>query len=409
MLGKKKICSLLCASLLAVAVPTVSEAAAAAPKALDGFFKQVRQQNDMGKDEGGEYELLHQRWAGLAVDKDIRSRYPELAAAIERRTQADWDRVQKDRKAMTEDARHFRQDVPHYYHPFAQNVDVLMRRADNYVVSYLEMEATDGAGAHGMYGWQGVNLNTLNGEELALAHVVKDTGKLTKLIVSQLKKDYPHAHFMDMEKQVKSMALQRKLNWTLDPRGITFYFNPYEIAPYAEGLLTVTILYQEHPQLFHESYLQTPQEYAQPFPSDYPLVTSLKDNSWRDVIAVREQRRKLYVELNGKETVWDVPMKDLQPVLIHMKDKKNYLYIDGRTPEGTRQTIVFKLQRDKVQHVGTLPYTFQHKIAVSPTEQEYWRFLTNPNGFYIDRNATVSSPAKTDICAVGDDGLLTFG
>lgn len=409
-LGKKKIAALLCASLLVLSVPALSEAGEVQePRAVNGLYKQVRQQNDMGKDEQGEHELLHQSWAGLAVDKELSERHPELAAAIEKRTKADWERVQKERKEMKEEASRFHREFPRLYHPFAQNEDVLVRRADNFVVSYLEMESTEGAGAHGMYGWQGVNLNTLSGEEIALAHVIKNSGKLAELIIDRLKKDYPNTRFLEMEKQVRSLALQGKLNWTLDPRGITFYFNPYEIAPYAEGLLTTTILYKEQPQLFQESYLKTPQEYAQPFPSDHPLVTSLKDNSGRDVIAVREHRRKLYVELNDKETVWDVPLKDLQPVLIHKQNKDNYLYVDGRTPEGDRQTLVFKLKRGKVQHIGTLPYTFQHIEAVSPEKQEYWRFLTNPDGFYFDRNATEGNTSKTDICAVGDDGLLTFG
>ncbi|SHK88247.1 Protein of unknown function [Selenomonas ruminantium] len=410
MLGRKKIGSLLCASLMVMAVPLAGKAAEIQqPRAVNGLYKQVHQQNDMDKDERGEYELLHQRWAGLAVDKELRGLYPELAAAIERRTKADWARVQKERKGMKVEARQFRRDVPQYYHSFVQDVDVLVRRADNYVVSYLEMGATEGAGAHGMYGWQGVNLNTLSGEELALAHVVKDTGKLTDLIIARLKKDYPQANFIDMKKQVRSFALQGKLNWTLDPRGITFYFNPYEIAPYAEGLLSVTLLYQEYPQLFHESYLRTVKEYAQPFPGNYPLTTSLRDDERRDVLTVQEGSESLYVELNGRKTEWDTHLTDLQPVLIHMKDKKNYLYIDGRTPEGPRQTIVFKVQRGKVQHIGTLPYTFQHIEAVSPVQQEYWRFLTNPDGFYFDRNATQGNSSKTDICAVGDDGLLTFG
>lgn len=410
MLGKKKLCAMFCASLMALGSLAVSQAEGAENRALNGFFKQVRQQNDMGKDDKGEYELLRQRFAGLAVDAELRHQYPDLAAAIEARTQAEWARMQKARPQMKADAETFRKDVPENHRAFYQYEDVLMRRADNHVVSYLEMEATDTGGAHGMYGWQGVNLNTLSGEEIALSHVVKDTGKLTELIIKRLKKDYPHAFFIDMEENVRSNALQGKLNWTLDPRGITFYFNPYAVASYSDGLLTATILFQEEPQLFHEGYLQTVQEYAQPFAPYYPLTTSLGDNGKRDVVAVHEQGdTKLCVELNGKETSWDTPLTDLHPVLIHMKDKKNYLYIDGRTPEGNRQTVVFKLHKGKVQHVGTLPYTFRHVIPVSPVEQEYWRFLTNPNGFYLDRNATPSSSVKTDICAVGDDGLLTFG
>ena len=38
--------------------------------------------------------------------------------------------------------------------------------------------------------------------------------------------------------------------WSLDPRGISFYFNPYLIGSYAEGIFTTTIFFSERPDLF---------------------------------------------------------------------------------------------------------------------------------------------------------------
>ena len=407
MLGKFKFNSLLCASLIAVTF--AGSVAEAAPRAIGGFFKQIRQQNFMDRDEQGEHEVLYQKFAGLAVDKELRERFPKLSAAIEQRTAADWARLQKDSKGLKAEAVQFRQESPNYYHPFAQDVDVIMRRADDAVVSYLEMEYTNGAGAHGMYGWQGVNFNTMTGEEIALSDVVKDMGRFTDVIIAQLKKEHPDATFFDMEKQVRKYALMDKLNWTLDPRGVTVYFNPYAIAPYAEGLLQTTVLFQEQPQLFNEAYLETAEAYAQPFSGYYPLVTSLKDNGRRDVLSVDEGENNVTITLNGKKTVFDTPITKLQPVLVHMANKDNYLYIDGQTAEGNRQTLVLKVEKGKAHHVATLPYTFMHTIAVSPAEQQYWRFMTNPNGFYIDRAAKPGHSSKTDICAVGRDGQLTFG
>lgn len=363
----------------------------------------------MDRDERGEHELLYQRFGGLAVDKELRERFPKLSAAIEQRTAADWARLQKESAGMKAEAVQFRQESPAYYHPFAHDLDVIMRRADDAVVSYLEMEYTNGAGAHGMYGWQGVNFNTLTGEEIALSDVVKDMGRFTDIIIAQLKKEHPDATFFDMEKQVRKYALMDKLNWTLDPRGVTVYFNPYAIAPYAEGLLQTTVLFQEQPQLFNEAYLETAEAYAQPFSGYYPLVTSLKDNGRRDVLSVDEGGDKVTVTVNGRKTVFDLPLTKLQPVLVHMANKDNYLYIDGQNAEGNRQTLVLKVEKGKAHHVATLPYTFMHTIAVSPAEQQYWRFMTNPNGFYIDRSAAPGHSTKTDICAVGSDGQLTFG
>ena len=404
MLGKLKFKALLGAGLVAAMV--AGNLAEAAPQAIGGFFKQIRQQSFMDRDEQGEHEVLYQRFAGLAVDKELRERFPKLSAAIEQRTAADWARMQKDSVGMKAEAVQFRRESPNYYHPFAQNMDVIMRRADDAVVSYLEMEYENGAGAHGMYGWQGVNLNTMTGEEIALSAVVKDMGRFTDIIIAQLKKEHPEASFFDMETQVRKYALQGKLNWTLDPRGVTVYFNPYAIAAYAEGLLQTTVLFQEQPQLFNEAYLETAEVYAQPFPHYYPLITSLKDNGRRDVLSVNQGEGKVTVTLNGRKTDFAAALTNLQPVLVHMQNKDNYLYIDGQTQEGSRQTLVLKVEKGKVRHVGTLPYTFMHTIAVSPAEQQYWRFMTNPDGFYIDRAAKPGSSSTTDICAVGSDGQL---
>lgn len=407
MLRKNKIHGWLCAVVIAAML--AGSCAEAAPRAITGFYKQIRQQNYVDRDAKGEYELLEERWGGLAADKELTASFPQLSAAIERRTQADWVRMQKNRQKMQAEAAQFRQDSPGFYHPFAQDMDVLMCRADDLVVSYLEMEYTNSGGAHGMYGWQGVNLNTLTGEELALSHVVKDVGRFTEIIIAQLHKEYPEASFFDMETTIRKQALLGKLNWTIDPRGVTVYFNPYGIASYADGLLQTTVLFGEQPHLFNESYKQMAAAYAQPFPTYYPLVTSLKDNEQRDVLAVDEGDKKVTVTLNNRKFDFAAELSRLQPVLVHRQNQDNFLYIDGLTPEGRHMTLVLKLAKGKVLHVGTLPYTFLHTIAVSPAEQRYWQFMTNPDGFYIDRAAAPGTSSKTDICAVGDDGQLTFG
>jgi hypothetical protein len=46
---------------------------------------------------------------------------------------------------------------------------------------------------------------------------------------------------------------------------------------------------------------------------------------------------------------------------------------------------------------------------VSPAVQEYWNFLTNPNGFYFDQSSGFTSTSKTDICSVNEKGTLAYG
>ena len=76
MLGKFKFNSLLCASLIAVTF--AGSVAEAAPRAICGFYKQIRQQTYMDRDARGEYEILEERWGGLAADKELTARFPAL-------------------------------------------------------------------------------------------------------------------------------------------------------------------------------------------------------------------------------------------------------------------------------------------------------------------------------------------
>ena len=126
------------------------------------------------------------------------------------------------------------------------------------------------------------------------------------------------------------------------------------------------------------------------------------------MLALRQEGEQLIIEVNGEAQSFRAGLSDLHPVLI---DKKGqiFLYVDGMSSEGNRRTMVFRVEGGKPHHLDTLPYTFQHTEAVSPAEQRYWNFLTNPDGFYMDRAGRPGTSTKTDICAVGENGLLTFG
>ena len=406
---KKKPClaGLVLAAILAL---TFSAAPAeAAPHAISGFFRQIHHTRDMDRDSKGSYELFHQRFAGMGVDGEIRRDYPWLAKSIEKINQKEWQRAQQVRESMKKEAAGFRQEFPDRYRPLEHDFDVLMCRADTFAVSFIQKEYTGGYGAHGMYGWQGVTLSTATGAPIPLDSIIKDKKALTEAICNRLRQKYDQELYADAEKKVSNIVAKDQLNWTLDPRGITFYFNPYAIAPYSSGLLTATILFKEEPALFDPTYCQTAKAYAQPFTEDMDLVTSLRDDSQRDVLSVSASNGIVLVKLNGQESIIRTHLTNLKPVFIHMEDGRNYLYIDGTTQGSMRNTLVVQLGEKRAHQVAILPYSFRHTIAVSPAVQEYWNFLTNPNGFFFDQSTSFINTSKTDICSVNEKGTLAYG
>ena len=406
----KKHCliGLLCSTLLllGMALPCRMEAA---PHALGGFSKQIHQKSVPMRTPAGEKELVHQSFSELVLSQELQGYSPLLSKAVANLNRKEQEQAKEMRLSLEKDAKEFYANHPKDFRTFSYERDLQMCRADSLVVSFLQREYSYTGGVHGNYGQYGVNLNTLTGAPLAISDVFTDTETLSATIVTKLRKKYPNSAFTHLDEHIQSLSADGSFNWTLDPRGATFYFNPYEIAPYAEGILTVTILFQEQPQLFQDSYRQTAPEYAEPFAANnLPLVTSLKDNGQTDTISIITSREAMHIRVNGKESVFPVYAAYLDPILIHMADGRNYLYIGGTTNDDKEQIFVFRLDGNTAHHIGTLPYTFRH--VTSSGKQESYHFLTNPNGFLLDKNAPdTSGIVGTDICSVGKDGLLAFG
>lgn len=400
-MGKKTLVLFLALLLAAGAIATGE----AVPRALGGFFKQGHQLSDMDRDARGEYERFHQHISGLGVSREVRDKYPELTEAITKINQEEYARGRKLRETMGEEAARMRREAPQYFHAFQHRLDITLRRADTLAVSFIQKDFTFGGGPHGMSVWQGVNLETKTGRPIPLKDVVRDTAALGEIIIKRLQADYPEVSFFDMEKTVRDKAGAQKLNWTLDPLGLTFYFNPYEIASYADGLLTVTILYKEHPELFREKYTEAPAAYGQPFCSYYPLVTCLGEGREKDVLSLIPVEGAVKVTVNGRAFDFEPELKDLRPVLVHLADGRNFLYIDGGEKGSTeRKILVLELKEGEAVSRGLQPYSFRRTISVSPAVQVYWNFLTDPLHFTLDGTESFFRASVSKSYAAGSAG-----
>lgn len=412
MIKKDHLLRLLCSLLLISGAAFLQKAEAATPSALGGFSRQIHQDVDMTKTDAGEKELFRQNFSGLVMEKSLEEAYPELSRTITEMNRMEWEQAKRLRSELMAEAKEFNSRHSQYFYTFAYSYDVTMRRADTFAVSFLQGKYIFTGGPHGNYDYHGVNLSTRTGRKIEFSDVFADTEKLSDVIIERLKERHPEDLYPDFEKTIREFAAKNEFNWTLDPRGVTFYFNTYEVAPYACGLLTVSILFDEYPELFHPAYCQTAPAYAEPFFPYNTLRTSLNDNKKLDTISIQSYKENLHIIINGKDNaVLTTSFNIIRPVLIHMEDGRNYIYIEGTAGESDqRQIFAFQVNGDNARYIGTLPYTFRHVIAVSPKEVEFENFLTNPDGFFIDRNTLDESGSSiTDTCAIKKDGLLSFG
>lgn len=129
--------------------------------------------------------------------------------------------------------------------------------ANKQVLSTLLLSFTYSGGAHGNYGYDALNFAIASGTQLTLKDLVR-TEKLqilinrmaAKLLVQSkdllFEKEVPVFERLATDKtEMTPVEQETKFNqahdWYLTDKGITFFFNPYEISPYAAGVQEVAL------------------------------------------------------------------------------------------------------------------------------------------------------------------------
>ncbi len=131
-------------------------------------------------------------------------------------------------------------------------------RSDSRVLSLLKMNSQYTGGAHGDYGYTGIVFDSQTGKLLALEDILQDAGgfqeKATAAILVRLEESYGDGLFPEYADTVEEMW-ENGPKWYLDVSGITFFFDPYEIGPYAMGVASVTLPYGEFAEYLKTEYL----------------------------------------------------------------------------------------------------------------------------------------------------------
>ena len=340
--------------------------------------------------------------------------YGDIATALADNTKKEMLNADAARAEMTSDAAHERAmrkaDGGTFYGPFERTRDIFVRRADSRVVSLLESGSSYTGGVHGSYGSGGTNFDARTGKKLALSDVCPDTEGLIAAIVAQMGFDYPDASFMQngstlMQDMVRQMVSDGSIPWTLDARGISFYFNPYLIASYAEGIFTTTILFSEHPELFAGDYGAGPAAYAmelQPY-----LVTRLSDSPRDHRLTVSGRDKELVITFGGMNISDPVSVEDIHPVVVGLEDGRHYLYVDC-LQEGRRVIRVYALDMPEPKCIGVQPIT----LLASPVDREddkEWYVITDPMDFMAIATEDRGIPVGTQLrCKIGSDGRIEY-
>jgi len=111
-------------------------------------------------------------------------------------------------------------------------------------------------GAHGNSNKETVNLDLVNEKELSLRDLFDGSEDykeiLTKEILKQMNNDKDNL----FPETLKDFKASDDLKFYLTDEGIVFYFNPYEVAPYASGIVEYKISYDSLRDVLNKNYMQ---------------------------------------------------------------------------------------------------------------------------------------------------------
>lgn len=185
------------------------------------------------------------------ADAATRDEYPALSEALDRfREAAHSNAVEAyhEREGVLPDVL----DAGDAVQTLGGEVHSMVRRADAKAVSIVNYWWDYSGGAHMSYGYGAVNFDTVSGAEITLEDLLTDEGKLT--INSRIGEELDALYTELSTGGMVADYLWDDYTFSIEPDGVTFWFNPYEIAAYSEGALTAKLYFDRDADMLKPDY-----------------------------------------------------------------------------------------------------------------------------------------------------------
>ncbi len=375
-------------------------------------------------DWDGPFEMLRSHWTDIRFYGSAKAPEQKVAQALAGFSRMKSDDFGRTRKLMLADSKadwsQRIKDGSPYYGPYWFTGDILVRRSDSAAVSFLEDKGIYAGGTHGGSELAAKNYDARTGQELQLSDVFVNKHTLAEAIKKRLKEDYPDASFMEdggaaAEEAVDRMIKEDSMVWTLEPHGVTFWFNPYRLGgTYAEEMFVTTLFYLESPELFKRN--KGTDAFAwralERYCMDVRLYTAVRlSGKPGEKLTVGRDNDGIQIEFRGEEYRNELELRntDIRPTLVNCSDGRKYLYVDYEEPASRYSALCYKLyvydlNGASPRFVGVYPMT-RLASPLKDTAKRSWYVMSDPEDFYM--TATMDSnlvPGKRLRCRVGEDG-----
>ncbi len=332
------------------------------------------------------------------------------------------ERMEKEADDAEPDAKAFRDDTE-IEEPFYDVSRLFVKRADKEIFSYIKDFENYYGGVHGTNGCGGFNYYTATGEEIPLSDVIADTDRLKGVLADKLKKKYPDIDWFEDLNGVFSQYGDDgyPYNWVLGNRGITFAFNPYEIAAYAYGQQFVTIDYDEEPGLFTGKIKKNEGSFVEAFDlfqdvsvfNEFGEIKSLNVDAEYDYDSYGYPGdypiKSITINYDGKSlTDSDFPVSyafQHNMYVVHTEEGRNLLYIDCYQEDDHHSIASYELGEDGIKRLGETYGGFY--VSSSWDSEGGWRpaaFDQNRFGL-LSGTDMLSTVSIFSYYKVGSDGM----
>lgn len=343
--------------------------------------------SDYSDDYGVLYDVSCQY---IITQSDCTKQYPRLASALEDYNSTCANSISQLYDDYCDMADY---DVAQgtFTTPYTFESKLYVQRSDADILSFIEHIYTYTGGVHPNTAVKSTNIDPQTGKVLSLDDVVTDIDKMITLVAQTIVDKYPFDSFDTLEDTLGDYTVD-DFKWSVDYQSITFYFDPYEIASYAAGLLSATIWFDDYPQLFDKKYTNAPDSFASMI---MPLQTCEFDvdanDLRRDFVVVGADMMsesggytQLNITFNSDEVQCDnLEFFEYTPYLV-CQDSKYFVYVDTVGYNDYHTLYVFALEGEEIVSQAVIGGTGISGQWIQMYEINFNRVINNPDDFVLD-------------------------
>ena len=306
--------------------------------------------------------ICRAEFPSLSIESSHAAAFPQLSAAID---SLNADFAVEGNAAYERLLRMAESDVElnvETVFPYTRTFQLSLPRADDRALSILCRMTEYSGGPQSSESFYAYNFDSRTGRALSIENIVGDTARLPELLEAALTAKYPKAEFYSLPDSLQQYIAGEKAayTWTLDYQGLSFYFAPYELAPYEEGSFTVSLRFDDHPDFFSLYYTPSPYSFSIPLIGGECLNYDMDGNGKADGISVKgiydkagEYISTLSINVNGKISTANVNILDYEAYVVYTGPGKNFLIINAFN-NGYGYISAYRLEKSGASLVGML-------------------------------------------------------